>query len=288
MVKKRAAARRTRPHKIIVKEIKSWQDFHGVVADYPNWAFRGHGDAEWPLFSSLSRYLQSYKIHTDAWANQEQRIVRIFKRKAHLFLDHVPDDKDAFQWLALMQHHGAPTRLLDFTWSPFVAAFFALERATKDAAIWAVFVPAMWREKHEVKFPDKRVPLNQLGMRNPGNYERYFLGNKTPFVTSGDPLVMNKRLIAQSGTFVVPGVLDQPVEEILTTYPEPSSPVAKFVLRTSALRTEAMLALYTMNLTNSTLFPDLDGLARSMAYELEFHWAYNPRTMAVNPGYEVE
>ena len=105
-------------------------------------------------------------------------------------------------------------------------------------------------------------------------------------MSSGEPMVMNKRLIAQSGTFVVPGVLHQTVDEILLAYPGPAEAVVKFVLKTDVLRSEAMLALYTMNLTNATLFPDLDGLARSMAYELEFHWAYDPRTMAVNPGYE--
>lgn len=97
---------------------------------------------------------------------------------------------------------------------------------------------------------------------------------------------MNKRLIAQSGTFIVPGVLDQPVEQILSTYPDPSRTVAKFVLRTERMRSDAMLALYTMNITNATLFPDLDGLARSLAYELEFHWSYDPKTMTSNPGYE--
>ena len=43
------------------------------------------------------------------------------------------------------------------------------------------------------------------------------------------------------------------------------------------MRDEAMRALYIMNVTNSTLFPDLDGLARSTAYELEYHWGYNPK-----------
>ena len=41
---------------------------------------------------------------------------------------------------------------------------------------------------------------------------------------------------------------------------------------------EGMRELYRMNITQATLFPDLDGLARSLAYELEFHWAYDPRT----------
>jgi hypothetical protein len=45
------------------------------------------------------------------------------------------------------------------------------------------------------------------------------------------------------------------------------------------MRNQGMRELYRMNITYATLFPDLDGLARSMAYELEFHWAYNPRTM---------
>lgn len=286
--KNATSIRSTSDNRIVVREITSWRELHEVVdgPEYRNWAFRGHSDAEWPLYSSLSRYLKQYGIHRKAWADQEERIGRIFRRKAHLFLEHVPDEKDAFQWLALMQHHGAPTRLLDFTWSPFVAAFFALERATKDAALWAIFIPSLWRATH--RFPHENASLtpDDLHLRNPGVYEDHYLRNEVPFVMSGEPLVMNKRLIAQSGTFVLPGVLDRPVEEILLGYPEPRKTVVKFVLRTRLLRSETMLALYTMNITNATLFPDLDGLARSMAYELEFHWAYNPKTMEINQGYE--
>jgi hypothetical protein len=54
--------------------------------------------------------------------------------------------------------------------------------------------------------------------------------------------------------------------------------LAKFVLA-ATVRETGMRELYRMNITYATLFPDLDGLAKSMAYELEFHWGYNPRTM---------
>jgi hypothetical protein len=89
---------------------------------------------------------------------------------------------------------------------------------------------------------------------------------------------MNQRLIAQSGTFIVPGVLDRPLESILETYPNPGNTLLKLILPME-IRNIGMRELYRMNITQATLFPDLDGLARSLAYELEFHWAYDPRTM---------
>jgi hypothetical protein len=101
-----------------VLHFDSWERFRKTIegSEYESWAFRGQSSAEWPLYSSLSRYLMSYQIHPDAWPQQEYRILRIFKRKAHLFLDHLPEENDSFQWLALMQHHGAPTAILILAW----------------------------------------------------------------------------------------------------------------------------------------------------------------------------
>jgi hypothetical protein len=96
---------------------------------------------------------------------------------------------------------------------------------------------------------------------------------------------MNHRLVAQSGTFLIPGVLDRPVEEILAGYQTPDTLVVKFELDSAAVRSDAMRALYAMNITYATLFPDLAGLAKSMAYELEFHWGFDPRTMEPYPGF---
>jgi hypothetical protein len=65
----------------------------------------------------------------------------------------------------------------------------------------------------------------------------------------------------------------------LKGYPNPENTLIKFILPADNVRVKGMRELYRMNITQATLFPDLDGLERSMACELEFHWAYDPRTM---------
>jgi hypothetical protein len=82
---------------------------------------------------------------------------------------------------------------------------------------------------------------------------------------------MDRRLVAQSGTFVVPGVLDKSLDEIIRQDNRGTSLIRKFVLPPS-VHAQAMLSLYRMNITHATLFPDLDGLARSIGYELEITW----------------
>jgi hypothetical protein len=249
-----------------VVRVKSWDEYLSLAAESPyhNWAFRGQRDASLSLFSAVSRYLLTYRIDPQSWREQEERILRIFKRKAIHFLDHVPDHDDDFQWLALMQDHGAPTRLIDFSWSPYVAAFFALHNATDDAIVWACN-------------PFEIERMTKLDASKPGVFRKHFLSESKPFVWMGEPHAMNRRLIAQSGTFLVPSVLDQPVEDILAAYPNPKGTLIKFILPLRRIREKGMRELYKMNITQASLFPDLDGLARSMAFELEFHWAYDPR-----------
>jgi hypothetical protein len=270
-----------------VVAVRSWRQFEKLVAEpvYRGWGFRGQANAEHALYSGLSRYLMYAGVHRDAWAGQEERILRIFQRKAHLFLTHIPPEDDSFQWLGLMQHRGSPTRLLDLTWSPYVAAFFALERGAETAAVWAFNAPRINGPDKVVVEGGGEVDLRPIGTFMQGSYERHFLRGDMPFVVIGEPKVMNHRLVAQSGTFLIPGVLDRPVDQILAGYQTRDTLFVKFELDTGRLRIEGMRALYAMNITYATLFPDLDGLARSMAYELEFHWGFDARTMQPYPGF---
>jgi hypothetical protein len=248
--------------------IANWNEFVSLTSEYNGWAFRGLPDAAWQMRTSLSRYLHSFVPDKASWRLREERALRIFRRKAHNYLPDAGVLTDDIRCLALMQHHGAPTRMLDFTKSPFVAAFFALYRTTRSSAVFALDTPTLWRAAPS-NHPSLRREL--IDPRIPGNFARYFTSNDKELMWVGEPEEMDRRLVAQSGTFVVPGVLDKPLEEIIQGYESGNTLLKKIVLPPS-IREEAMLSLYRMNITHATLFPDLDGLARSIGYELEITW----------------
>jgi hypothetical protein len=248
--------------------VSSWSELMDLTARLDGWAFRGQMDARWPLLTSLERYLSAYLPDRSSWRLREERAIRIFRRKAHNYL-HDPSvlDND-LRCLALMQHHGAPTRLLDFTKSPFVAVFFAMEQATCDAAVYALNTPRLFTAAPR---DCPGMDRDSIDPRTQGNFERYFLPNTNAILWIGEPTEMDRRLVAQSGTLVVPGILGRPLDEILQEYGDSDALLKKIVLP-RAMRDEAMKALYRMNITNATLFPDLDGLARSIGLELETVW----------------
>ena len=82
----------------------------------------------------------------------EERSLREFQRKYHHYSQHIPDSDNTLEWLSLMRHYGAPTRLLDFTYSFYVAAYFGTGGSRKrDCAVWAINVEGAV-EKSKAKF----------------------------------------------------------------------------------------------------------------------------------------
>jgi hypothetical protein len=102
------------------------------------WWFRGHADAEWTLLPKIRR------DYTDI---DERVLSNNFYANAQSRHSNCPLEDDFAGWIALMQHYGLPTRLLDWSKSPLVAAFFCVSRPfnpsvqasqSRDAAIWAL------------------------------------------------------------------------------------------------------------------------------------------------------
>jgi hypothetical protein len=130
-----------------VQEIQSLADLTGEVQELISktnlvWWFRGHSNSSWNLLPSARR---GYTREQERYFSNE------FFVRAKLRHHSSPNEDDYAGWLALMQHYGLPTRLLDWTRSPLVAAFFATEPFQRhsdpallddqteiDACIWAI------------------------------------------------------------------------------------------------------------------------------------------------------
>lgn len=123
-----------------------WSEFvREVAGQRGRWVYRG-GLEHWALETSLERTCKAWAIPFSKAHDLEHRLVREFRRHPE-GRGLVGSSDDYLEWLALMQHHGAPTRLLDWTYSPYVAAFFAFESLLwhrsefeTRAKIWALDV----------------------------------------------------------------------------------------------------------------------------------------------------
>lgn len=123
---------------------ETWPDLAQwlLSVDHSGWVFRGHADAAWRLDSRLQRSLSG--VAEGAWKDREDLAVGQFKSLARRELADPPPDSDVIGWLSLMQHYGAPTRLLDWTESPFVALWFAYAdpALADEGALWLLWAAA--------------------------------------------------------------------------------------------------------------------------------------------------
>lgn len=100
------------------------------------WIFRGQMCASWPLRPTIERHVPVADLLA-----AELKMYDDFRGRAHLYTNVLPKWDDDVSWLASMQHHGIPTRLLDWTYSPLVALFFAVVEPAKDncaSSLWAI------------------------------------------------------------------------------------------------------------------------------------------------------
>jgi hypothetical protein len=96
-------------------EIDRWFAAKFLPGMVPNYLFRGHADAAWKLESSVERAANRWEHPLGALRQTESMMIREFQRQAHHYMRDLPEADQYVDWLAIMQHYGAPTRLLDFT-----------------------------------------------------------------------------------------------------------------------------------------------------------------------------
>jgi len=272
-------------------EVGNWHEARDVAQALHGWIFRGSSNADVPLETTLYRASGKRAINRGALPEWEALLLHQFQRRAHHYVKDLPRMDDIIEWLALIQHHGGPTRLLDFSFSFYIAAFFAIEKAKRRpaAAVWAVN-PRILKAcliRHLGEEALTRDP--QAGDGYPGLLNEFLNGARKPcpLVIHAAPERMNERLSIQQGLFLVPCDLRVSFEQNLATTFNLEPPLVAAqdagdlldgriprdtaVVRIrlpAATHSEALRDLYAMNVTSASLFPGLDGFARSLYHEV--------------------
>jgi hypothetical protein len=233
----------------------SWQEPMGRFRS--TFAFRGMSRASADLTTTLVRLGEPY-------GRQEGHLLRNFRKYATR--DAVPGDS-VWNWLALAQHHGLPTRMLDWTFSPYVAMHFAtmeLDDFDRDGAIWCVdYVKVhalLPRElKKVLKDEDADVFTAEMLSRVAGTLPEFdALSGKDDFTVFLEPPSLDDRIVNQFALF---SMMSSPTVKLHEWIADRPGLGFRIILPTE-LKWEVRDKLDQANITERVLFPGLDGLSR--------------------------
>lgn len=214
--------------------------------------WRGHSRASWRLRPTVFR-------NRDGGVGYERNVAARFRQKAATRHPNCPPiDRDS-EWLHLMQHYGVPTRLLDWSESVLVAAFFAVRDTTfdnEDGAIWGL-APALLNQEQmgkQVFVTPDQPPARQVFA------DVYREGDEEP---EGPTLALHSqeidlRMMAQHSTFTIHGSVTDMVE-----LPDSEKFLVRFAVPAAA-KSEFRTILKAFGFSNMKLFPDLEHLAEDI------------------------
>lgn len=289
--------------RIRVRSVSQFLNFESKLPleyDRKKWVFRGIASTKYALETTLERALKQYGESLAIAPERERQLMVEFQRRYHHHTSDRISPHDNIEWLALMQHYGAPTRLLDWTYSFFVAAYFALENANPrnevraaPCAVWALNTEVLdpWRFINHDILAKLESKIAEYFKMNPqlihGDRVAIMLtliathvfSNNIDMVLAVNPFRLNERLTVQQGLFLAPGNLTRTFEENYIACNLPPNALIRFELDSSAaLRREFLERLHKMNISNASLFPGLEGLSRSLWTRLSFPESLRPQS----------
>ena len=229
--------------------IKSLCDFIKVINNLcsendKSFIFRGQTNKYLPLIPTLYR--------NKSYISNEQNIIQDFSLKAEAFFDREIELFDKIDKLTLMQHYGVPTRLLDFTESPLIALFFALEKISTESfntapCVYCINLKAFSYNKNGNLLSSKHVESLE-----PQKIFKYNTGTCAFFSK-----LKNKRLTAQKGVFVLFNE-NKPLELLVD-----SNYITKIEIDREYID-QIKTELNNIGITHSVIYPDFYGLSEEI------------------------
>jgi hypothetical protein len=232
--------------------------------------YRGCGSTTHQLLPSLYRHQQSRT--PDQLADLERQLMTRFRQRSIPYHSRtLTDDWDA---LFFMQHYGVPTRLLDWTENPLIALHFALMGATKaatpsgrltfqsDAAIW-MLDPVAWNRHalRHVSFDGGVLSPGDEGIKSYRPIPSFAGMHNQPVALYGAH--NSARIVAQQGVFTIFGRDIKQMEQVFKDDDFPDRCLTKIVVKRSLIA-RMRKSLLNHGITESVVFPDLEGLAREI------------------------
>jgi FRG domain len=227
-----------RPSELKPLEIHSWDDFRKYVRELEHYRYiyRGQESSEWRLCTAFHRTERSDLVRflqVDVAALQQH----LSSLTAHVFNLFNPIENAAF--ISLAQHHGYPTPLLDWTYSPFIGAYFAFKQARQPSGKVRIFIfdRTQWRQD-----------WNQLQKLTPAR----------PHFSVLDAIAINNlRMVPQQALSTVTNVED--IEEYISSKERADRKYLQAIDLPVEQRAEVLNELSIMGINAGSLFPGLDG-----------------------------
>ena len=226
--------------------------------------YRGSKNATHPLLTSLARLGGMDPPHVKA--DLEEHILRNFIRYSRPYLG--TETVNDWEHLVSAQHHGVPTRLLDWSYSPLVAAFFATRPDSggieRDRAVWRLD----WKSLHEkFGFPPLSLLIKDLDelFGKEGHFTPWKLmrqGAERDFACLLEPPSLDQRIVTQAAVFTLCSDKTKSFDDFLDEH-ELGGALMKFVIPAREVgRMRDQLDL--VGVDERRLFPDLDGVAAAI------------------------
>jgi hypothetical protein len=245
--------------------VDSDETFAKLGGKLDNWVFRGHNGPKFGLKTTLELECGRHNLELYLAPEVEKKFLREFGRRVHLYLkdsSQIPDPGDTLEWISLMRHYGAPTRVLDWTYSIHVAAHFALNSSenNKPCWIWAI-EPKKLDAQAETLYPGLREPRGMTQKSGAHFREHFMAPAPNTFVSTATPYRLNERLAIQRGVFLCPGNVTKSFLENLRATGSIKGYAIKIL---EGYRQSLRNLLLKLNINSEVLFPGLQGLAESL------------------------
>ena len=265
--------------------LEDWKDFVGKVerfsgprSDGLEFNFRGQANAEWSLVPSIVRLFGKDP------AVSAQQALAIEKNACEQFKFHIGprirdycSEQNLVELWMLMQHYGAPTRVLDWTRSPFVAAYFAVaDHWDKDGSIW--FINQSLYEGLAWSYFKFGYP-SQHPQPTPADFFQTDV-DKPTYLSFFSSTYGHDRSIAQQGIFSISTyILDDHAPRMrrvaLNSCEQTAQNMGRFTIP-AAHKPTFLRHLRSMNIAANALFPGLDGIGRSVAESVRLRTTSKP------------